>query len=254
MQRGTTSLVRFLPTLISMPAPNPLRRSRWLIANAACVNLVVAGGCAPTPLPVDAPDPTPAPAPAAAPETSEAQPPRGGSLIPVRFDHIDLVLRDQHRFDDPRLGTRLTYAQTEPALRVDVYVYPMAPTNVEVPDSVRTELVRRMYERGKEDIRVYEELGRYADVTFDPDRELRFDTPDGPVDGWGTRAEMIAREEEVDSHLVLVGAGNLYVKFRATHPGEDDERASTVASFVEAFLGGMRAAPPPSPAHSASSG
>jgi hypothetical protein len=174
-------------------------------------------------------------------------------VLPVRFEHLDLVLRDQHRFDDPRLGTRFTYAQLEPMLRVDVYLYPMAPPDAEVPDSIRAMLVLRMFERGKEDIRAYEELGRYAEVAFGLDRELRFDTPDGPVSGWGTTAEMIAFEEEVDSHLVLVGAGNVYVKFRATHPAEDDERASTVARFVEAFLGGMRVAPPSSPGQPASS-
>jgi len=208
--------------------------------------MIAALGCAPVGQSMSevAPEPPASPGVQAA---EAAPPPRGGSVIPVRFDHLDLVLRDQHRFDDPRLGTRLTYAQPEPSLRVDVYVYPMAPPAVAVPDSIRTELVRRMYEQGKADIRIYEERGRYEDVEFSPDHGVEYDTPDGRVHGWETTANMSAHDQRVDSHLVLVGVGNLYVKFRSTHPAGDDDRASTVASFVEAFLGAMRSAPPPAP-------
>lgn len=146
------------------------------------------------------------------------------------------ILADVLHFPDPRLGVRIRYRHEESSRLADVFVYPIGIPSEELTEEMRSDRVRRMFEQGKNDIRAYEERGRYQDLTFSPDVAVRFESPHGPTAGWATTAQFGAGEMVLDSHLFLVSIDNFYVKFRSTHPRGEDELHEAVTDFIEAFL------------------
>lgn len=169
----------------------------------------------------------------------------GGFGFPRAFPDLSMQLVDVHAYDNPRLGTRLTYARREPALRVDVFVFPMAPPRVEVPDSARQRLVRQMFEHGQAEIREYERRGRYAEVRFGQPAQLSLPSSVGQLDGWAVPIEMVMEGDPVRSQLYAFTLGNAFVKFRSSYPREaGPEIDSLVSRFVAAFLAGAARARP----------
>lgn len=161
----------------------------------------------------------------------------GGFAFPRAFPELSMRLVDVHTYDNPMLGSRLAYVRGTPELRVDVYVYPMAPQGTIVPDTVRRRLVRDMFDLGRASIREYERRGRYSELRFSDDSQLRLPSRVGPVDGWHSSVDMLFEGEPVQSRLYVFSLMNTYVKFRATYPREDaDEVAAIVDEFVAALL------------------
>lgn len=172
-----------------------------------------------------------------APAPSESRTTRSFFGFPATFPDLSMGLVDVHEYENPRLGSRLTYVRRTPALTVHVYVYPMAPPEAVVPDTVRRRLVRQMFEQGQEDIREYERRGRYSEVRFSEDAQLRLPSRLGPVEGWGSTADMLLEGEPVHSRLYLFTLANTYVKFRATYPRDGgQEVGEIIEEFVAAFL------------------
>lgn len=203
-----------------------------LLATGAC-----AGAIPRTSGPADSPPAAPSapPAPAATPAPAERSSAGTGGLR--NFPDLRVALADMEQYDDPRLGVQLQYHAAEPAVRIDVYVYPMAPRESELPDAERDRLVRRMYDLAKEGIREYERRGRYSGVRFSEDAARRLEVGGEPVEGWSNALEMALEGEPVLSHLHLYGHGNLYVKFRSTYAAElGDSARDLVERFVVAFL------------------
>lgn len=187
-------------------------------------------------------DDQPANPPGAEPESSRS------FRFPRAFPEVSMQLVDVHNYDNPMLGARLTYARRVPALRVDVFVFPMAPLRVEVPDSTRQRLVREMFEQGQEDIREYERRGRYSELRFSEPAQLRLPSSVGPVDGWAVPIEMLIEGEPVRSQLYAFTLGNTFVKFRSSYPREAGAEIDAIVSrFVAAFLAEAGPARPPEP-------
>lgn len=178
---------------------------------------------------------------AAGPETDRTEEPAGeGVGFPVRLDH-GFRLVDRHDYEDPRLGIQLTYITRQHRLRVDVYLYPMAPPGVTLSDTARAAQLERAFEQAERDIRTYEQRGRYQNVTEVGEAEVLLRSDADPIRGRHGHLRLDMDGRRYDSHLYVFTFARYFVKLRSTFRKVDaPDRTPILDAFVEAFVPALR--------------